>query len=111
MTAILPGPAETDRGTLTITDRTVERIAARALAEVSGVDSGRPAKVSVSQSGDAVLDVRLSISYPLSVSRTTSSARSHVTSRVEELTGVVVSRVDITVVSLTGNVEEARRVQ
>jgi uncharacterized alkaline shock family protein YloU len=128
MTAIMK-PVEQDAGPgrLTISDRTVERIAATALGEVEGVGgsvtrmlgvavgrdgSDQTAKVTAAVSGrTAALAVRLSVTYPASVARTTDAARTHVVRRVEELTGFTVSRVDITVTSLAGDTPDTRRVQ
>ena len=115
-----------DRGRLTISDRTVERIAATAVTEVDGIggsatrmlgvamsrDGGEhSAKVTATVSGGvASLVVRLSVAYPASVTRTTEAARAHLVQRVEELTGLTVSRVDITVTALRSAVAETRRV-
>ncbi|WP_410599675.1 Asp23/Gls24 family envelope stress response protein [Amycolatopsis sp. lyj-90] len=134
MTATLPSPAPRtapaasgDRGVLTISDSTVERIAAHAVTEVDGVggaasrvlgvalggeDLDNSAKVTAKvDGGTATLDVRISISYPMSVSRTTENARRHLMRRVEELTGLTVSHVDITVTALHTATAETRRVQ
>jgi uncharacterized alkaline shock family protein YloU len=116
-----------ERGALTIADRTVERIAAQAVTEVDGVGGStarllgvpvggqnldRSAKVSAKVTGDtATLSVRLSISYPRSVLRTSDAVRDHLTNRVQELTGLTVERVDITVTALHTDVTETRRVQ
>jgi uncharacterized alkaline shock family protein YloU len=117
----------TERGTLTISERAVERTATAAIAEVDaiggpasrvlgvavGPDGVAPsAKVAATVSGDtAALAVRLSVAYPAPVARTTGNAREHVTRRVEELTGIIVSRVDITVTTLRAPATETRRVQ
>ncbi|MEV6908715.1 Asp23/Gls24 family envelope stress response protein [Amycolatopsis sp. NPDC051071] len=134
MTATLPSPAPRtapaasgDRGALTISDSTVERIAAHAVTEVDGVggaasrvlgvavgreDLDNSAKVTAKVDGaTATLDVRISISYPMSVSRTTENARRHLTRRVEEFTGLTVSRVDITVTALGTATADTRRVR
>ncbi len=134
MTATLPSPAPTtapagseDRGVLTISDSTVERIAAHTVTEVDGVggaasrvlgvavgseDLDNSAKVTAKVTGDtATLDVRISITYPMSVSRTTENARRHLMRRIEELTGLTVSQVDITVTALHTATTETRRVQ
>jgi uncharacterized alkaline shock family protein YloU len=116
-----------ERGALTIADRTVERIASQAVTEVDGVGGStarllgvavggqnldRSAKVFAKVTGDtATLSVRLSISYPRSVLRTSDAVRDHLTSRVQELTGLTVERVDITVTALHTDVTETRRVQ
>jgi uncharacterized alkaline shock family protein YloU len=134
MTTTLPSPSPPaapadagERGRLTISDGTVERVAAQAVTEIDGVggaasrmlgvavggeDLENSAKVTAKVSGEtATLDVRLSISYPLSVTRTTEQAREHLIRRVEEFTGLTVSRVDITVTALHSAVTETRRVQ
>jgi uncharacterized alkaline shock family protein YloU len=70
------------------------------------------AKASATVSADTtVLDVRLSIAYPASVGKTTAAVRRHLVGRVRELTGLTVSRVDITVTALPGVAGESRRVQ
>lgn len=102
-----PALAE-DRGALTIADRTVQRIATQAVTEVDGAD---PAKVTAQVGADTVtLDVRLSIGYPLPVAKTTEAAREHLRRRTAELTGLAVSRVDITVTALPTSAAEPRRV-
>ncbi len=130
MTATLQHPAAgelDERGTLTVSDRTVERIAAQVVTEVEGAggaasrvlgiavggeDLDHHAKVTATVHGDTTtLDVRLSVSYPRSVTRTTEAARRHLTRRVAELTGLTVSRVDITVTALHTTTSASRRVQ
>ena len=109
----------TERGTLTIEDRAIERIATQAVTEVDGLGGtarlfgdDRAAKVSARVSGEtATLDVRLSIGYPLSVAGTTENARRHLQQRVGELAGLTVSRVDITVTALQTRAAEKRRVR
>ena len=125
MTAAAPG---TDgRGALTVADGAVERIAARAITELDGVggsasrvlgiavggeDLDQGAKVSAHVTGStATLDVRLSVKYPLSVRGTTESAREHLIRRVGELSGLAVTRVDITVTALHSTETETRRVR
>lgn len=116
-----------DRGVLTISDSTVQRVAAHAVTEVDGVggaasrvlgvavggeDLDNSAKVTAKVTGDtATLDVRISISYPMSVSRATEDARRHLMRRVEEFTGLTVTQVDITVTALHTATAETRRVQ
>jgi uncharacterized alkaline shock family protein YloU len=53
----------------------------------------------------------LSATYPASVSRTTENARSHLMRRVQELTGLSVSRVDIAVTALHNDTTNVRRVR
>ncbi|MEV6641352.1 Asp23/Gls24 family envelope stress response protein [Amycolatopsis sp. NPDC051371] len=130
MTATRQRPAVADldeRGTLTVSDRTVERIAAQVVTEVEGAggaanrvlgvavggeDPDNSAKVTAKVHGDtAALDVRLSLSYPRSVGRTTENVRRHLMRRVAELTGLTVSRVDVTVTALHTVTNASRRVQ
>ncbi|WP_414941795.1 Asp23/Gls24 family envelope stress response protein [Amycolatopsis sp. cmx-11-51] len=124
----MTAPADTaDRGVLTISDSTVERIAAHAVTEVDGVggaasrvlgvavggeDLDNSAKVTAKVAGGtATLDVRISVSYPMSVARATGNARRHLMRRIEEFTGLTVSQVDITVTALHTATAETRRVQ
>lgn len=114
-----------ERGALTIEDSVVAAIAARAVREtddvggaagrVLGIGSAgpqRPAKVTARVDGGQVtLDVRLSVAYPASVSRTSERARRHLTERVGALTGLAVSKVDITVGALHRAEENGRRVR
>lgn len=62
-------------------------------------------------SGRTELDVRLAVDYPRSVAATTSQARAHLVACVEELTGLIVTRVDITITSLPTSVAVRRRVE
>ncbi|MET8403586.1 Asp23/Gls24 family envelope stress response protein [Streptomyces sp900116325] len=116
------------RGITTISDRTVERIAARVLTEVENIGgaAGRllgialpgehsegSARVAVKVSGDSVaaLDVHLSVAYPQSVAHTTEDARARLVRRVADLTGLTVTRVDITVTALRAPDSPTRRVR
>ncbi|MDQ7810834.1 Asp23/Gls24 family envelope stress response protein [Amycolatopsis sp. A133] len=120
MTAVI----QDERGRTTIAGRTVERIAARAVTDLDDVGGaatrvlglavgrGNTAEVSATVSGGtAVLDVRLSLAYPTPVGPATESARQHLMDRVRELTGLTVSRVNITVTALRGGAGEVRRVR
>jgi uncharacterized alkaline shock family protein YloU len=134
MTTTLPGlvpetadPDADGRGWTTIADRAVERIGARLLTEVENVggaprrmlgvtvggeDPDRDAQVTATVTGDTVdLEVRLSVTYPASVSRTTENARNHLARHVEELTGLAVSCVDIVVTALHSDATNVRRVE
>jgi uncharacterized alkaline shock family protein YloU len=116
-----------ERGRTTIADHAVERLAACAVTEVDGVGgtarrmlgvpvSGegleRSAQVTAHVTGEtASLHARLSVTYPASVARTTDRARIHLMRRIAQLTGLAVSRVDITVTALHSGITEHRRVQ
>ena len=106
-----------DRGSLSIADVVVEKVATAAAGEVEGVggaarrvlgvptgrDSGDGSpQVSARVAGSvAALDVRLTVSYPASVRQVTEAAREHIADRVRALTELEVSRVDIDVAALT----------
>jgi len=103
-------------GRTTLADRAVERTAIQAITEVADVGGAahrllgdavggqaeeRAAQVSATVDDTVVsLQVRLSIAYPASVARTTRQVRAHLIERLHELTGLVVTRVDITVTAL-----------
>ncbi|MGK3206057.1 Asp23/Gls24 family envelope stress response protein [Amycolatopsis sp. MEPSY49] len=119
--------ATLERGTLTVADQAVHRLAAHAVLEIDDVggavgrvlgvslgaeDPGRSAKVTAHVTGGEVtLEVRLSITYPASVTRTSERARAHLERRVEELTGLTVTRVDLTVTALHTTAASSRRVE
>ncbi len=103
-------------GRTTLADRAVERTATQAITEVtdvggtarrtlgdtlSGPVDERSAQVSATvDDTTASLQVRLSVAYPASVARTTQQVRSHLIQRLHELTGLALTRVDITVTAL-----------
>ncbi|GAB3733407.1 hypothetical protein GCM10027598_58000 [Amycolatopsis oliviviridis] len=128
MTTMTAAAPDTDgRGGLTVAGGAVERIAAQAITELDGIggaasrvlgiavggeDLGQGAKVSANVTGStATLDVRLSVKYPLSVRATTETAREHLLRRVGELSGLTITRVDITVTALHSAEAETRRVR
>jgi uncharacterized alkaline shock family protein YloU len=107
------GPVEPqERGTTTIAQRTVERLAGHAISELPDVGGSAKrmfllagtddvAQVSATILGQrAALDVRISVVYPASVGATTEAVRAHLMRRVEEFTGIRVHRVNVTVTAL-----------
>lgn len=110
------GPAES-RGALSMADQVVEKIAATALGEIDeiggsarrmlGVPLGstepdQTPRVQAHVAGQRVgLDVAASISYPAPVATVADRARAHVAARLGALTGLQISRVDITVTALS----------
>lgn len=111
------------RGTTVLSDRVVEKIASQAASEVSvaGGRSGgllglgahtdfdaRP-KVDVELSGDtALLTVEVGVLYPTPLRAATARIREHLISRVGDLAGVRVRRVDIKVAWLSSRHETKR---
>ena len=109
-------PAPSDRGRTRIADRVVEKVAARAVAEVDnatgvarqvlGVRLGAagddaPARVNADVDGGVVLvRVTMAVQWPAPVREVTRQVRAHVTDRVAELTGLQVAGVDIDVSTL-----------
>ena len=106
----------TSRGTTTIAEKVFEKIAGQAASEVttsrgrtggvlgigSDADADARPKVDVDLSADSVdLDLAVGIAYPGSIRDAVQQVRDRVTSRVHDLTGVPVHRVDIDVTFLT----------
>lgn len=101
------------RGRTEIAERAVEKIAARALAEVKGaggtarrvlgVQLGRGSAEAAPQvtawvdGALAVLWIRISVDYPAPVRDVTRRLRDHLRTRVGDLTGLDVRQVDIDV--------------
>lgn len=109
------GPAG-DRGDTRIADRVVEKIAIQALKEVEqasgaakrwlGMRFGRDQdqqepQVTPHRHGDLVtMEMTISVRYPAPVRQVTRRLREHVTTRVQETTGLQVRQVDIRIARL-----------
>lgn len=108
-----PGPSE--RGATTIAAVVFERLAARAAAEVPGVEgevrtglgrflpwtTGSPADASAEVDDETVvLDLTFNVAYPEPVRQVAERVRRHVAHRVGSLTGRAVRQVNITVPEL-----------
>ncbi|HEY9475157.1 MAG TPA: Asp23/Gls24 family envelope stress response protein [Mycobacteriales bacterium] len=116
-----PGPTAADRrGVTNIADRVVEKIAARAVAEVDlatgtprqllGLRAGRASKdtarVDAQVTGNVVtVRITVAVRWPASVVRVTRQVRAHVTERLRTLTGLDVAWVDIDVPVLLAETE------
>ena len=130
MTATIAEPATdttapAERGRTRIADRVVEKVAARAVAEVDnatgvartvlGVRLGTAgddasARVDADVDGGVVLvRVTMAVRWPAPVRAVTRRVRAHVTERVAELTGLQVAEVDIDVSTLVRADEEQER--
>ena len=115
--------ATDERGTTTLADRVVEKIAARAalnIAHAAGLSrrvAGRDfgtlsVRAHVAVDGRvASLQLELAVEYPASARATTRGVREHVAERVDTLCGLTVDHVDITVAVLRRPAAERKRVQ
>jgi uncharacterized alkaline shock family protein YloU len=116
-----------ERGRTRIADRVVEKIAARAVAEVdraTGVprqvlgvrlgSAGPDSRVRVNAEVDGtvvIVRVSMAVQWPAPVRTVTRQVRGHVTERLQTLTGLRVGQVDIDVPTLlTATADEGRRV-
>ena len=135
MTALAAGTADSlpdtrapeDRGTLSIADRVVERVAGYAATQVEGaaaaprrllgisVGESRPdAEAAVRAKVDgsvATVEATIAVSWPQSVRRVTDQLRARIREDVRRLTDVEVAHVDVDVVDFVTTTAPARRVQ
>lgn len=122
-----PAPDTGGPGTTVIADRVVERLAAQAVAEIDratgatrqvlgmslgSTDETTKARVDATVDGGIVsVHVVLAVIWPNPVRAVTQEVRNHVTSRVQELTGLRVADVDIEVSELLTATTPPRRVR
>ena len=123
--AQLAEPAQ--RGSLRIADRVVEKVAARAVTEVdlatgaprtvlglrmSAPDPDAPARADARVDGQVVsVRVTLAVRWPAPVRQVAQQVRSHLTSRINALTGLQVAEVDVDVPTLITGRRPAPRVR
>jgi uncharacterized alkaline shock family protein YloU len=124
----------TELGMISINDRVVEKMAARAAAEIPDAGAAAPRVLGHSVTGAAavgaratsltglpkasadvdgsivILDLSISVRWPASVPKVTSAVREHVRSRVSELTGLTVTEVSIAVTDLVTRLPAPPRV-
>jgi uncharacterized alkaline shock family protein YloU len=116
-----------ERGTLTVADRVVARVAGYAVTLVDGASAAprRVLGVAVGGSSDdraasvdarvdgqiATVEASVAIGWPASVHTVAARLRQQVRADVERITGVRVAHVDIDVVSLAAPPSKRRRVQ
>jgi uncharacterized alkaline shock family protein YloU len=129
------GAGRNELGTISIADRVVTKIAARAAAEnpdagaaaarvlgravpvagrlgVRGTDVDALPKTTVEVDGaKAFVDLEISVRWPASVNEVTRQVRRHVQDRVQELTGLQVDEVHIVVSDLATNITPPPRVR
>lgn len=112
------------RGSLTIADRVVERVAAQAATEVDlatgaartvlgqRLPSAERARAQARVDGGLVsVSVSLAVTWPAPVRQVAAEVRAHLTRRVEELTGLQVAEVDVAVSALPTGRDDAPRVR
>jgi uncharacterized alkaline shock family protein YloU len=115
-----------DRGSVSITDRVVERIAGHAVTQVEGASAAPRRLLGVSLGGDGsgneasvdarvdgsivTVDATVAVGYPSSVRAVTARLRTHVRAEVERLTGMRVAHIDVDVVSMRAPAAQPRRV-
>jgi uncharacterized alkaline shock family protein YloU len=120
-----PGPLTTGRGITTIAPSVAESVARRAATEVDGVSGvassglrrafGVGPGSRVSASADVAgartsLALSIGVRYPAPVAAVAARVRQHVRARVQELTGLAVDSIDITVAELPAPARTRRRV-
>jgi uncharacterized alkaline shock family protein YloU len=121
----LGDPAE--RGSFTVADRVVERIAGYAVTQVEGASAAPRRLLGVTVGGGrvdkeasvdarvdghtATVDATVAIGWPASVRTVAAQLRQQVREDVERITGVRVAHVDIDVVSMSAPAARPRRVQ
>jgi uncharacterized alkaline shock family protein YloU len=127
-------PGRSELGTITISTRVVEKLAARAAVEVPDAGAAAPRIMGRSVSGPralgarqtsltglpkttadvdgsrAMLDLAISVRWPASVPAVARAVREHVSSRVTELTGLIVTEVAISVTDLATSLPAPARV-
>ena len=132
----LPGSqaGRTELGIITINDRVVAKMAARAAAEIPDAGAAAPRVLGRSVTGAAVvgarttsltglpkasadvdgsvvtLDLSISVRWPASVPEVTTAVRERVCSRVSGLTGLTVAEVSISVTDLVTRLPGPARV-
>jgi len=121
----LGDPAE--RGTLTVADRVVERVAGYAVTLVDGASAAPRRVLGIAVGGTredhaasvearvdghtATVEASVAIGWPASVRTEAARLREQVRDDVQRITGIQVAHVDIDVVSLTAPATRRRRVQ
>lgn len=118
-----PAPA-TERGSTRVPAKVVARIAEQAAFEVRGIGSAAGGVLGVGARRDfdsrptvdaevygntVVLRLDVGITFPAHLGSALTELRSHVFDRVQELTGLVVGRVDVTVSWLHSSSTRVRR--
>jgi uncharacterized alkaline shock family protein YloU len=138
-TALLPAasgarPGRTELGMISINDRVVEKMAARAAIEIPDAGAAASRFLGRSMAGASalgtrptsltalprtaadvdgsvvILDLSISVRWPASVPEVTDAVREHVRARVGDLTGLTVTEVSISVAALVTRLPAPPRV-
>lgn len=106
--------------------KVVERVASQAASESGDTGGASGGLLGFGATGDltaspatnveltgrsATVTVDLTVAYPIPIRAATDRVRAHIVSRVRQLTGVEVTRVDITVTALHRSSAPVRKVQ
>ena len=116
-----PAPAA-ERGRTTIADKVVQRVASIATAEIEAVvdtrkgwtkliRKGLPHAEAVVAGGTSRITVEVAATWPSPLAQVAAQVREHVSRQVVEITGVAVSRVDVTVADVVHLDSAPSRVQ
>lgn len=111
VTGGVPSGDDSPPGTLTVADRVLEKIAARAALDIPGVVRHRGGVGSVLgaigersalpdatvHAGGTRITVSLALEWPCAVAEVSRRTRDHVAAEVERLAGIAPTRVDVTV--------------
>lgn len=118
-TSALAPPEE--RGSLTIADKVVEKIASIAAREIEQVTDTRagwtrmyrslPKATAKVAGGRARIGVEVAASWPSSLPTVTAQVRDRVNEQITDLTGVTVVAVDVTIADVVHLETNARRVR
>ena len=110
MTTVPAEPVtQTVHGRTTIADRVIDRICGQVAADDPDVVSAR---ANTRRSGQtAVIQVDLHLRYPVALAAATDRIRAQLTARTTELSGLIVSRVDISIAELVPDAKPERRVR
>lgn len=110
-----------ERGSLTIADKVVERIASIAAREIEQVTDSRagwtgmyrnlPRATAKVAGGRARIGVEVAAAWPSSLPAVSAQVRDRVSGQIESLTGVSVVAVDVTIADVVHLESNARRVR
>nr|WP_269429733.1 Asp23/Gls24 family envelope stress response protein [Arthrobacter sp. L77] len=119
-----PTSSAADRGTLTMSEKVIEKLAAQSAYELSFVaglgggvlgvgrkaDTDHRPQVDVELSGrNVTVFLDIALDFPTDIAARSAQIRRHVSGSIETATGLQVRRIDITVKALTTTTDRPRR--